>query len=146
MDYRQQNWGAGWQPQYQQPGAIGYGVPQYHQESVIPKVRGEQGAKEYPFGAPNGSVLLLDESDPIVWLRMNDELGHPTVRGYSIEPLPVSEPMTQDAMMESIMSRLDEIERKIDNGKSDTRGNGSNGKSGNQRNGQQHSNGDSESK
>ncbi len=106
----------------------------------VQKVHGEEGARQFPFGTPNGSVLLLDDTDPIVWLRVNNELGHPTVSGYSIAPLSQVTATTpsqgahevHDERIELIEMRLDEIERKMSgNGKSNSSGNGRSSGNGN---------------
>ncbi len=35
---------------------------------------------------PNSSILLLDETAPIVWLKMTDGAGYPTLNPYDIAP------------------------------------------------------------
>lgn len=113
----------------------------------VPKVHGEEGARLYPFTNPNSSMLLLDDTNPIVWLRVNNELGHPTISGYAIVPLTQQSQETQpetakeadiskadqdDDRFAEYERRLDELERKMRNGKSDSSGNGRNSGSGNQ--------------
>lgn len=55
------------------------------QRRQVDKVYGEEGAKKY-FLPPNSSVLLLDETAPIVWLKMTDSAGYPTHIPYDITP------------------------------------------------------------
>lgn len=43
------------------------------QRCDVVTVNGENGAQAYPL-APNSSALLLDESQPLVWLVKTDEL------------------------------------------------------------------------
>ena len=31
---------------------------------------------------PNSSIILLDESAPLIWLKMNDGAGYPTITPY----------------------------------------------------------------
>lgn len=68
------------QPQFQQP--IVTSQPQSQQ---VVRVHGEDGAKAYNL-PPNSSALLLDETQNIVWLKMTDGAGYPTVTGYEINP------------------------------------------------------------
>lgn len=51
----------------------------------IIRVSGEAGAKAYNM-APNSQALLLDEYDPIVWLKTTDGAGYPTITPYKIAP------------------------------------------------------------
>ena len=51
----------------------------------ITRVNGENGARAFQM-APNSSALLLDESNPIVWLSQSDGAGYKTVTPYRIEP------------------------------------------------------------
>lgn len=51
----------------------------------IVKVNGENGAKAFNL-PPNSSVLLLDETAPIIWLKTTDGAGYPTITPYSITP------------------------------------------------------------
>ena len=37
--------------------------------------------------SPNSSIILLDESAPLIWLKMTDGAGYPTITPYRIEPL-----------------------------------------------------------
>lgn len=57
---------------------------QIRQEVI--RVHGEEGAKAYQM-APNSSILLLDETAPIVWLKTTDGASYPTITGYKIEPI-----------------------------------------------------------
>lgn len=64
-------------------------LPQFQQTMQMPqqvvKVHGEEGARAYQIGA-NSSVLLLDETNPIVWLKVTDGASYPTITPYKIEP------------------------------------------------------------
>ena len=78
----------GFNNQYQQ----GYGAPymgQYGQASQqacqITRVNGRNGADAFRM-APNSSILLLDENDTVVWLKVSDGAGYCTVTPYSIAP------------------------------------------------------------
>lgn len=79
----------------------------------IVKVNGENGARAYQL-APNCSALLLDESNPIVWLVQTDGAGYKTVSPYSITPYQPAPPVDLNA----IEARLKKVEEKL-NGKPD---------------------------
>lgn len=59
--------------------------PVQQQQAVI-RVHGEEGAKAYSL-PPNSSILLLDETKNVVWLKMTDGAGYPTTTGYEIKPI-----------------------------------------------------------
>lgn len=50
----------------------------------IIRVTGENGARAYQL-PPSSSILLLDSTEPIVWLKTTDGAGYPTVIPYRIE-------------------------------------------------------------
>lgn len=97
--------------QYQNPymGTFtGQPYQQYPQSQVV-RVNGENGARAYQM-APNSSILLLDESAPIVWLKTTDGAGYPTVTPYSISPVQTKEEAaaTQYSSLEERVKRLEE--------------------------------------
>lgn len=55
------------------------------QRCDVVTVNGENGAQAYPL-APNSSALLLDESQPLVWLVKTDGAGYKTVSAFNITP------------------------------------------------------------
>lgn len=55
------------------------------QRCEVVTVNGENGAQAYPL-APNSSALLLDESQPLVWLVKTDGAGYKTVSAFNITP------------------------------------------------------------
>ena len=73
--------------------------------SQIVRVSGEPGARAYQMPA-NSSVLLLDEQQPVVWLKQTDGAGYPTLTPYKIEPY--SAPQQPD--YESIIKRIERLE------------------------------------
>ena len=101
----------GWPGSYPSPTPI---VPQPQKHTVI-RVHGEEGAKDYNMG-PNSEIILLDETQPVVWLKTTDGAGYPTVTGYDITPH-VSDPKVIDIQKPEeskdslIMDRLDRLER-----------------------------------
>lgn len=56
--------------------------------------------------APNSSVLLLDNTAPIIWLCVSDGLGNVTSKAYDISPHQDKPPIDLDA----IVKRIDNIE------------------------------------
>lgn len=63
---------------------------------------------------PNASVLLMDENDPIVWLKVSDGAGYCTLTPYSISPYQAAAPVDVNSL-ENRVKRLEELI----NGKSD---------------------------
>lgn len=69
------------------------GVSSYYQQlnngigvkQEVVRVNGKNGAQAYLL-QPNSSILLLDETAPIVWLKMTDGAGYPTLTAYDIIP------------------------------------------------------------
>lgn len=76
----------------------------YETTSVI-RVNGFNGANSYNL-APNSSVLLLDETAPIVYLKTTDGAGYGTVTAYDIAP-------HKDPVTVSMEDRLGSIETKL---------------------------------
>lgn len=68
--------------QMQVPNSLG--AMQNNQEII--RVHGEEGAKAFGLG-PNSSVLLMDETDNIVWAKVTDGAGYATLRGFRITPI-----------------------------------------------------------
>lgn len=96
--------------------------PLFNQISKIEVIRvhGEEGAKAYQM-PPNSSVLLLDETAPIVWLKTTDGASYPTITGYNITPIepPPMIAANEDAY-KSLEERIEKLERMLNNGKSNT--------------------------
>lgn len=84
----------------------------------IIKVNGENGARAYQM-PPNSSALLLDESEPIVWLKQTDGAGYPTLTPYKIEPY-TPEPVPDMRDLETRIAKLEGLM----NGKSNITENG----------------------
>lgn len=86
-------------------GAINaYNLPRY---SII-QVNGQKGAETLQM-APNSKVLLLDETDPLIWFVQTDGAGYKTVTPYSITPYQPAPPVD----LNSIEQRLTLLEEKI---------------------------------
>lgn len=76
----------------------------------IVKVNGRGGADAYQM-PPNSQALLLDETQPIVWLKQTDGAGYPTVSAYDITPH--EEVKMPD--MKSLEERIAKIEEVLKN-------------------------------
>ena len=57
----------------------------YMNKMQVVRVNGKNGAEAFQM-PPNSSILLLDETAPIVWLKMTDGAGYPTLSPYDITP------------------------------------------------------------
>lgn len=69
----------------------------------------------------NDEAILLDETQPVVWLKTTDGAGYPTVTGYSITPfktdpkvIDVQQPV-EESFENKVLARLEQLERKIEN-------------------------------
>ena len=82
-----------------------YPNPNFQHYEVV-KVNGEGGAKAFQM-SPNSSILLLDETAPIVWLKTTDGAGYPSLTPYTITPYEPTPPISIDEISERI-SRLEE--------------------------------------
>ena len=81
-----------------------FGYP-YTQRQEVTRVNGRPGAEAMQL-APNSSMLLLDESAPIVWLAQTDVAGYKTLTAYDITPH--KDPAPAD--LRSIEDRLKRLE------------------------------------
>ena len=91
-------------PQYTPQMGAGGQMPQQGQ---VVRVNGRNGAEAYRL-APNSSVLLLDENDPLVWLKTTDGAGYATVTPYTITPYQPA-PAVDVTGLESRVKRLEDI-------------------------------------
>lgn len=73
----------------------------------VTRVNGKNGAEAYPL-APNSSILLLDETEPLVWLKMTDGAGYPTLTPYKITPYQ-PEPVVDTKTLEERIKRIEDI-------------------------------------
>ena len=90
-------------PGYQMPQ---YQAPKYQAPTQVTRVNGENGAKAYQL-PPNSSILLLDESAPVVWLKTTDGAGYPTLSPYDIKP---AEPAKQSDQFTALEERITKLE------------------------------------
>lgn len=85
----------------------------YWPNSTLPKqeviqVSGRNGAEMFQMG-PNSSVLLLDTTAPMIWLKVTDGAGYPTITAYDIAPH--QEPKQVD--LTALEERLLKLEEKV---------------------------------
>lgn len=115
MTYNQQPYAYGVFPTgVNMPAPYPYQPPNAAQRYEVIRVNGENGARAFQM-APNSSVLLLDETAPVVWLVQSDGAGYRTVSPYNITPLQTKE--QQDAgKYDSLEARITKLEEAI-NGK-----------------------------
>lgn len=96
-------------------------VPTQPRSEII-RVHGEEGAKAYQM-PPNSAILLLDDTNPILWFKTTDGAGYPTVMAYDIIPHTnaqeiVAQPNYDYQVLEE---RISKLERRLNNnGKSYT--------------------------
>ena len=78
------------------------------QRQEVVRVNGRNGAEAYQM-APNSSALLLDESAPVVWLKVTDGASYPTINGYVITPLKEKNPTDALTELETRIARLESM-------------------------------------
>lgn len=86
----------------------------------VPRVHGEAGAKQYALPA-NSDMLFLDDSNPIVYLKTTDAAGYGTISKWRVEEIKDPEPADMNAIstrIDSLESKMEEMLRRLDNGKS----------------------------
>lgn len=89
----------------QNPYLQNYG---YSQKVEVVKVHGEHGANAFQL-PPNSSALLLDETEPLVWLVYTDGAGYKTVIPYKISKAQTSQE-TQAEQFKALIERMDRLE------------------------------------
>lgn len=102
---------------YQRPYGNPYGYTQMGPQSVpgasqafagqVTRVNGRNGAEAFRM-APNSSILLMDENDPIVWLKQTDGAGYATVTPYTVTPYQAAAPVDVNGL-EARVKRLEEM-------------------------------------
>ena len=108
-------------PNMQQTNPYLYNLPHYE----VIKVHGREGANAFQMG-PNSSIILADDTNPIVWFVQTDGAGYKTVSPFKI--VPEQEEQTID--IPSLMTRMDQLEaelaslKEVRYGKSNSRPNG----------------------
>lgn len=78
-------------------------------QQQVPRVNGRNGADAYKI-PPDSSVLLLDETQPVVWLKSSDSAGYCTLLPYAISPL---EEKSTEASVKSLEDRVSALEEML---------------------------------
>lgn len=82
--------------------------PQAGQDII--SVNGKAGAEAYAMG-PNSKALLLDATQPVVWLKSTDGAGYATLDGYDLAPHVEKSPeAVAQGMYENLDARIKKIE------------------------------------
>lgn len=105
MGYYGSPYGMGYSP-YGPAGMPGGTGMQQPQQCQITRVNGRNGADAFRM-APNSTILLLDENDPIVWLKQTDGAGYATVTPYQVSPYKPETPVNVSEL-ENRVKRLEE--------------------------------------
>ena len=84
--------------------------PQPQPQEVI-KVNGRAGAESYQL-PPNSSVLMLDNTAPIVWLSVSDGAGYKVLTPYDIKE---HEEVKQEDELKKLADRITKLEDRLDN-------------------------------
>lgn len=79
------------------------------QKQEVVRVNGKNGAQAYQM-PPNSSILLLDVTAPIVWLKITDGAGYPTITPYDISPHKVEPVQVQTADTQALQERIIRLE------------------------------------
>lgn len=86
------------------PVSAGMGYSQLNKQEIT-EVYGMQGAQTYQM-APNSSVILLDASNPTVYIKRTDGAGSASISAYKLMPFQ-EENNTSD--LEKRVKRLEEL-------------------------------------
>lgn len=78
------------------------------QRYEVIKVNGEGGANAFQM-LPNSSVILLDETAPMIWFKTTDGAGFPTLTPYDISRHVVQKPVDQYKELSDRVARLEEL-------------------------------------
>lgn len=97
-----------------------YYQPPYQQSFQITKVNGENGAKAFQM-PPNSSIILLDESNPKVYIKETDGASYPKLSVYKLVPDTDTEIKEENDKSKDQIKKLEEriavLERFVTNSK-----------------------------
>jgi len=77
-------------------------------KQTVTKVTGRAGAEAYQL-APDSSILLLDTTNPIVWLAQTDGAGYKSLTPYDIKIHEEKAPEDKYKLLEDRISKLEEV-------------------------------------
>jgi len=80
--------------------------PQQAQTKVV-EVTGRNGAEAFSLG-PDSSILLLDNTAPIVWLVKTDGAGYKTMKAYDIKEHEEEKTIDQYKALEERITKLED--------------------------------------
>ena len=75
-------------------------------QTKVVEVTGRAGAEAYQLG-PDSSILLLDNTAPIVWLVKSDGAGYKTLSAYDIKPHEEEKPVDHFKELEDRITKLE---------------------------------------
>ena len=81
--------------------------PKLSQQKVV-EVTGRAGAEAFQL-APDSSVLLLDNTAPLVWLVKTDGAGYKSLKPYDIKEHEEEKPADHYKNLEERISKLEEV-------------------------------------
>lgn len=105
-------------PSFPNYNAMNMGQQMYPQRQEVVRVNGQNGANAYQM-APNSSILLLDETAPIIWLKTTDGASYPTVTGYTITPIETQTANKVNVDYSVLEERITKLEEAFNARKSD---------------------------
>ena len=82
--------------------------PQYYnqyQRQELVRVNGENGARAYMI-QPNSQAIVIDESNPIIYLLVTDGAGYKTLTQYKITPV---QPHNDIRTLEERIEKLEKL-------------------------------------
>ena len=84
----------------------------FSRNSLLPhyeiiKVNGEAGARNLRM-APNSSIILADNNEPVIWVAETDGAGYLTVTPWDIVPHQVKQPIDVENLAQRV-SQLEEV-------------------------------------
>ena len=84
-----------------------YYQPPYQQSFQITKVNGENGAKAFQM-PPNSSIILLDESNPKVYIKETDGASYPKLSVSKLVPDTDAEIKDENDKLKDQIKKLEE--------------------------------------
>lgn len=90
-------------------------MPNMAPQMEIQKVTGEESVRAFPMG-PNSSAILLDTTNPLVWVVTTDASGFKTIQPYSITPYTPEKPLAMSdiqSQFDTLNDRLTKLEERM---------------------------------
>lgn len=94
-------------PYISTPSAGSNSIYQPGRQEII-RVNGREGANAYQLPA-NSSVLLLDNNQPVIYLKQTDGGGYANITPYSITPFEQEQNTVNTSDLERRIKRLEDI-------------------------------------